>query len=327
MLEPYFWTGLGLILLVLGGDGVVRGAAGLAKQMGISELLVGLVVVAFGTSAPELIVAIQSVSDGVPDVAVGNVIGSNIANILLVLGVGAMIAPIPMSQNVVFRDGIVVLAASGFLVWLGSTGMVSFNSGIVLTSAVVVYLTYSYMSERTQPAFAAASVTGNRIRRAASIEPQQLLIKLAFLIGGFAALFFGAKWLIYGAVEIARSLEVSEAVIGVTIVAIGTSVPELAAVTIAAIRRHPEVVLGSIVGSNIFNILVVIGITALLHPVVIAARFYTFDLWMMLAVVVIFLIFLASDSRLSRLEGLLMLLGYVAYITILFSGILPEVIS
>ncbi len=322
MLEPFFWTVVGLTLLMLGGDAVVRGAAGVAKQSGVSELLTGIVIVAFGTSAPELVVALQSVYDGVPDVAVGNVIGSNIANILLVLGFGAMLFPIPMSQNVLFRDGVVVLAASGFLVWLGALGAISFSAGVVLTSSLAVYLVYSYVTEQASPA--PAKAVENRARLVEALNGRQFAVQIVMLLTGFLALFFGARWLVYGAVEIARDLEVSEAVIGVSIVAIGTSVPELAAVAMAALRRHPEVVLGSIVGSNIFNILAVLGITALFQPVAISTRFYDFDLWLMLAVVVIFLIFLSSDARLSRLEGALMLLGYVAYILILYSGILPE---
>ncbi len=338
MWEPYFWTAVGLVLLMLGGDAVVRGAAGLAKKFGVSELLIGLVIVAFGTSAPELVVSIRSVLDGVPDVAVGNVIGSNIANILLVLGFGAIIAPIPMSQNVLFRDGVVVLAASGFLVWLGALGAIQFSAGVVLSSALAVYLVYSYATEQSpaarrerapsektprKEAFS-EKVKRNRALLIAALDGNSLPVQMILLVIGFVALFFGAKWLIFGAVEIALGWGVSEAVIGVSIIAIGTSVPELAAVAVAALRKHPEVVLGSIVGSNIFNILAVLGITALIQPIEIAARFYDFDLWLMLAVVVIFLIFLSSDARLSRLEGSLMLIGYIAYILILFSGVLPE---
>ncbi len=317
-LIPYLWTLGGLVLLTLSGDAVVRGAVGVARHSGVSLLLIGLVVVAFGTSSPELVIAIQAVMEGAPDVAVGNVVGSNIANIFLVLGVGALLCPIPLQKNILARDGITMLAASGFLVYLGYTEVISFWAGVILASSLVAYIAYSYSTDHRANNATAAE---NRKNLVDSLNGHGLLYHGALLVGGIAGLIFGARFLIFGAQEVARSFGVSDAVISVSIVALGTSLPELVTVGVAAMRKQPQIVLGSIVGSNIFNILAVLGITAMIAPVTVDRAFFDFDLWIMLGVVLIFLVFLSSNRELSRLEGVAMLAGYGTYIILIFTDV------
>ncbi len=318
--EPYVWVAGGLGLLLIGGDFVVRGAVCLARDIGVSELLIGLVVVAFGTSSPELIVALQAASQGSPDIAMGNVVGSNIANILLVLGLGALLFPIPVNRRaVVTRDGIVALAASAFLLYLGYEGVITFWAGIVLVSALVIYILFSYITERRQ----LSDATATRVDHFKTVNGGTVIIHVGTTLLGFAALMYGAHLLIEGAVDVATRFGVSEAVIAVSVVAVGTSVPELAAVCAAAWRQSPEVAIGSIVGSNIFNIMAVLGITAIVMPIQITASFAAFDLWVMVGVIIIFLVFLTTERKLTRYEGLLMLAAYAGYIGVLYSGKLP----
>ncbi len=314
----------GIILLYVGGELVVRGSVGLAKSFGVSPLLIGLVVIAFGTSSPELMVAINAVSNGSDSIAVGNVIGSNIANILLVLAIGALLMPIPARGPVVYRDGSVVLGITGFFVFLAaSRGVVDQTAAFVLVGLLLGYLIFSYLQERISiPEEAREEVQRNRsllelVSRNGT--PRSIL----FTIIGIGALLVGSRLLVDGAIDLATALGVSEAVIAVSMVAVGTSLPELAAVIVASIRRHSELVLGGILGSNIFNILIVLGIPGLFWRIDIDPEFLARDIWVMLGAALVLLPFLVSNSRVGRVEGVVLLAIYGGYIYVLFNGLPP----
>ncbi len=314
----YLLAGLGL--LFVGGEFVVRGSVGLAKSLGVSPLLIGLVVIAFGTSSPELFIAINAVSTGADTIAMGNVIGSNIANILLVLGIGALIYPIPARGAVIYRDGSIVLGVTGFLIFLAYRGTIDQSVAFVLLGFLLSYLVFSFFQERlVQPAQAHDEVSRNRnfvnMARAGG-GLRYLLVTGA----GIGALIFGSQLLVDSAIDIARSLNVSESTIAVSMVAIGTSIPELAAVIAASLRRHSDLVIGGILGSNIFNVLIVLGIPALIWPIDIAPEFLERDIWVMAGAALILMPFLLSRGRLGRPEGLALLALYAGYIYVLYEG-------
>ncbi len=313
----------GLALLYLGGELVVRGSVGLAKSLGVSPLLIGLVVIAFGTSAPELVVVTSALSDGTPSIAVGNVIGSNIANILLVLGIGALINRIPSRSAVIYRDGSVLLGITGFFIFLAIRGQIDQTAAIVLLGLLTIYLIFSYLQERiVLPPEAREEVRRNR-NLIEVMRTNGTFRHLAFVIAGIVLLVFGAGLLVDGAIAIATALGVSEGVIAVSLVAIGTSIPELAAVIVASLRRHSDLVIGGILGSNIFNILIVLGIPGLFWRIEIAPEFLARDLWVMGGAVLVLLPFLVSNRGIGRGEGMALLAIYAAYIYVLYAGIPP----
>lgn len=311
-----------LALLYLGGELVVRGSVGLAKAIGVSPLLIGLVVIAFGTSSPELFVALSALNHGTPDIAVGNVVGSNIANVLLVLGIGAMLRPIPARGAVVYRDGSVVLGITGFFIFIAVTrGVIDQTVGFVLVGLLVAYLIFSYLQERIA---LPPSEHQEERRNRNLIELMQRNGTgryLLYTIVGIALLIFGAQILVDSAINVARAIGVSEAVIAVSMVAVGTSIPELAAVIVATIRRHSDLVIGGILGSNIFNILIVLGIPATIWPIEISPEFLSRDLWVMGGAVLVLMPFLVSGRGVGRSEGFALLAVYAAYIYVLFQGI------
>ncbi|MFG6591046.1 calcium/sodium antiporter [Sulfitobacter sp. 1A12157] len=295
----------GLLGLVLGGEYLVRGAVALAQRVGLSPLVIGLTVVGFGTSAPELVTSVQAALLGAPDIALGNVVGSNIANILLILGLAAVIAPVAISGRSFARDGTVMLAAS--LLCLGAVllGQVDRLAGGVALMWLAAYLIYTFRSDRSAAEAMAPLPDQAPFWRA-----------LVWLLGGLLLTILSARFLVTGAVALAQAVGLSEAVIGLTIVAVGTSMPELVTSIIAARRGQSDVALGNVVGSNIFNILGVLGITALIQPVGVGAQIATLDIWVMLGATVA-LIACAFGGRLSRGQGALFALAYVAYVAVL----------
>jgi len=322
-MEEYWYLAGGLALLFFGGELVVRGSVGLAKTLGVSPLLIGLVVIAFGTSSPELVVAISALHNGTPSIAVGNVVGSNIANILLVLGVGALIRRIPSRSAVLYRDGSVLLGVTGFFIYLAMRGQIHHSEALVLAGLLALYLIFSYFQERiVLPAEAREEVERNRnlIER---MRVNGTFRYMLFAVIGIAMLIFGARILVAGAIQIATQWGVSEGVIAVSLVAVGTSIPELAAVIVASIRKHSDLVLGGILGSNIFNILIVLGLPGLYWPIDIAPEFLSRDLWVMGGAVLVLLPFLVSSRGIGRGEALVLLAIYGAYIYVLFSGLPP----
>ncbi|MCY1705657.1 calcium/sodium antiporter [Pannonibacter sp. SL95] len=298
---------VGLVLLFAGGEGLVRGAVALAARLGMSPLLIGLTVVGFGTSMPELVVSLKAAFAGSPDIAVGNVVGSNTANILLILGIAAVIYPIPTSIPGIRRDLFVMLAVAVLTLGLGYMGALDRLTGGLMFAALVGYIAYAALSGK-QDADEGSQPTN-----------MPLWQQLAFIVVGLAALVYGADLLVTGATSIARSFGIPEAVIGLTIVAVGTSLPELATSAVAAFRKHSEIAIGNVIGSNIFNILGILGITAVLHPVTIAPTMAAFDIPLMLGVTLMLVALLLAAKSLSRAIGASFMLLYVGYCAWLFT--------
>ena len=322
------WLLVGLVLLLVGGEVLVRGAVAIADKLGIPPLIVGLTIVALGTSAPELTVAIEAALSGSPGIVTGSVIGSNIANILLVLGVTAAIQPVSASLKVVNRDGMLLVVATTFLAGMAITGAIPALIGVMMIAAFGFYTFYSYWSERV----AARRMAHDTVPELAAEEieayqgvPTKLHVSIPVFIAGCASVIIGAQFLVEAAINIARFIGVSDAVIGLTMVALGTSLPELAISVIAATRGHSDVALGNVIGSNLSNILVILGITSLFGTIPIGGQIPWFDVWIMLAATIVLIPVMVSDRSISRLEGAIFLTCYVVYIAALFIGI-PEVI-
>lgn len=307
---------LGLALLIVGAEGLVRGASRMALGLGISPLVVGLTVVAFGTSAPELAVSIQSALAGPSgaDVALGNVVGSNIANVLLILGISAAITPLVVQQQLIRLDVPLMIGASLLVFVMAMDGVISRIDGLLLFSGIVIYTVFAIRQSRKESAevqqeYSAEFDTG---------KPQSLsdwIKNMLLLVGGLALLVLGARWLVDGAISFARMFGVSELVIGLTIVAIGTSLPEIATSIIAALRGERDIAVGNVVGSNLFNLLSVLGLSSIVAPagVNVAPAALNFDLPVMLAVAVACLPIFFTGRLIARWEGWLFLGYYVVY--------------
>lgn len=293
----------GLVGLFLGGEFLVRGSVGLARRMAIPPLLIGLTVVGFGTSTPELLVSVEAAWRGVPDIAVGNIVGSNIANILLIIGISALVWPIKVMGATLRRDTAVMMAAVLVLVPIFAMGQVGRLSGALLVAGLAGYLIWAYL----KPGVTAVEDEGVP-------APSSVLVSGLWVLAGLVALMVGARFLVDGAVAIARGYGISEAFIGLTIVAVGTSLPELATSLIAALRRQSEIAIGNIVGSGIFNVLGILGLTAVITPIPVAPRFLTFDLPVLIAVSLLLAGLLVTRPVIGRGVGVAMLLGYAVYI-------------
>ena len=303
---------VGILLLFAGGELLIRGALSTARRFGVSALLTGLVIVGFGTSMPELVVSVDAAINQRPDIAVGNVIGSNIGNILLILGLCAVIHPLAVRPMALRRDAVVVLGSSVLFVLLAWGSALGRWDALVLLAGLAAYLCWAYWSERE------TTLPAAQMHEAEAAEVQAVPTRMGFaiagILGGLALLIAGSRVLLVGAISLAEDLGVSEAVIGLTLVAVGTSLPELSVSVIAAIRRHADVAVGNILGSNIFNMLGILGVSALLQPLPSHPRILAFDQWVVLAVSVVILVFLYTQRRLSRLEGAILLAGYGAYL-------------
>ncbi len=298
-----FYVLVGLIGLFFGGEALVRGSVGIARRMAIPPLLIGLIVVGFGTSTPELLVSVDAALRGVPDIAIGNIVGSNIANILLIVGLTSLVWPIVVSGATLRRDTAVMLAAAFAFVPIFAMGEMGRVAGGLLVIGLGSYLIWAYL----RPGEAVAEDID-------APAPASAWISVLWVVGGLIVLMFGARFLVDGSVSIARGFGVSEAFIGLTIVAVGTSLPELATSVIAALKRHSEIAIGNIIGSNIFNVLGILGITALIKPIPVADRFLTFDLPIMIAVSLVLTALLLTRPVIGRGVGLAALAGYAAYV-------------
>ncbi|MBC2860403.1 calcium/sodium antiporter [Stappia sp. 28M-7] len=307
MLLDIALVGLGLVLLFFGGDLLVRGAVALAARLSVPPLLIGLTIVGFGTSMPELLVSLNAALAGLPDIAVGNVVGSNTANILLILGLAVLVAPLPTRIPGLSRDLAVMLASAGLLAVLAMDGRIAGWQGLLLLTLLAAYLVYGAIRGRSQGA--EEPDTGSSLK---------LWQMLGFLAAGLVALVFGADFLVDGATSLARGVGVSDAVIGLTIVAVGTSLPELATSVVAAMKRQPEIAVGNVVGSNIFNILGILGVTAAISPVPVAPQMVAFDIPVMLAVSLAIAALLTVVHRVPRWAGLALLAVYAWYCVVLF---------
>ncbi len=318
----YLLTAGGLAVLLLGGESLVAGATALTRHLGVSSLVIGLTVIAFGTSLPELLVAVQAAVKGSPGLASGSVVGSNIANILLILGVGALVRPIACALHSVLRDGASLLAATALFTVFAFTGGFQAGHGAALLAALAAFLIWSYVGERRLLRMAAATGGQASMQPMAALAPaptrtvrlRSPLIAVFLIVGGSGALLLGSTMLVGGAVAIARSFAVSEELIGLTLIAFGTSLPELAAAVTAGLRGESDLVLGNVVGSNIFNCLAVMGAAAVAAPVPVAAELLRLDIWVMVAASLMLIPVMVSGWRISRLEGGILVLLYAGFI-------------
>src|SRR5690554_225664 len=309
----FLWLLLGLVLLFLSGNWLIKGSVALSRRFKVSTLVIGLTVVAFGTSAPELFVSVKAAWDGVPDLAVGNVVGSNIANIGLILGLVALMVPI-VSQNrgILFDWGVMVLATL-LLMYFSYNGTIGFWEGLSFVVALVVYLLWSVWQARRKSA-----------RQGETFLPPGLSLwqAVGLIVLAVGGLYLGAEWLVKGAKSLALNWGVSDRVIGISIVAFGTSVPELATSLIAVFRKENDISVGNIIGSNIFNILAVLGVTSLISPLRINDNaMLANDLLISFLFAVLLLVFMLplKNGRIGRTKGAVLFLGYVLYMYLLYT--------
>jgi cation:H+ antiporter len=314
MIRPGIEFVLGITALYFGAEWLVRGASRLARSFGMSALVVGLTVVAIGTSAPELVVSILAVSRGQVEMTVGNVVGSNISNIALILGISALIYPIAMRSTLLKRGIPLMILASGALILLVLDGRLGRVGGGILVVGLIAYFWYLLVSCRTEPPETEAGFDAYQRERDCCPGDESRLRNLSIAVGGLTLLAVGAHLIVASATVFALAMGLSELVIGLTVVAIGTSLPELATSVLAALRKEADIAVGNAVGSNVLNILGVLGPTALVRPLEIEASLLAFELPIMMAVSLLLLPLAWSRFRLERWEGALLLVGYVAFI-------------
>ncbi|MBZ0172563.1 MAG: calcium/sodium antiporter [Phycisphaerales bacterium] len=318
-----------LVLLILGADCMVHGAVVLARQLGVSPFFIGVTVVAFGTSAPELAASIGAALDGAGELAIGNVLGSNIANICLILGVTAMIKPVPVDRSIWRVDAPIMLAitiAASFTMldrFWNPAATIGRLDGALLVTGLIAYIWYNAKAGKIDPKEIEHDVEiemgDSMIADPATAGKALSSLKPILLVAiGLAGLILGAKLLVDGARSIAVAVGVSETIIGLTIVAFGTSIPELVFSARAAMKNHPEIAIGNIIGSNVFNILSVLGIAALARPIVIPVEAVRRDIWVVWGATAVCLVMMKTQRRVSRSEGAALLVGYLAYTAYLY---------
>jgi len=299
----------GLAMVIVGANFLVDGASSVAKKFNISNLVIGLTVVAFGTSAPELTVSIYSALQGEADIALGNVIGSNIFNILGILGITALISPLKVQSSTIWKEiplsllAALIIAVFASDVWLNKeeTSFISRTDGLALLGFMAIFLYYTFDIAKKQP----DDELHNPVKQYSG------LMSVLMIAGGLALLVFGGKWMVDGAVVIAEALGMSKSLIGLTIVAIGTSLPELATSVVAAYKKNSDIAVGNVVGSNIFNVFFILGTSSSIHPLSIG-NITPVDLGVCIASSVVLLL-LSFDTRVTRLEGGLLLAAYIGY--------------
>ena len=311
----------GLALLLVGGELLVRGSVAVARRLGVSPFVIGVTLVGFGTSTPELITSIDAVLAGAPGLAIGNVVGSNIANILLVLGCGAALMPIRTTPAAFFRDGSTVLGASLLLAIACWHGAINRPTGAAFLGVLLTYTFYTYIADRRAYHATAAlhAAQSESVAPMPGVPATNIAIPLLAGLAGIIGILFGARILVDAAITIARLWEISETLIGLTVVALGTSLPELATAIVAAYHGRTDVALGNIFGSNVFNCIGIPGVTALVAPIAIPPDIGRFDIWVMLGITIAAAIFAFTGWRISRREGAVLLLAYVAYIVLIAS--------
>lgn len=306
---------VGLMMLGLGGRWLVSGSSGLARRLGIPSIVVGLTVVAFGTSAPELAVSIRAAMGGSPDIALGNVVGSNICNVLLILGLCAVVRPLAISSRVLLHDLPMMIVIYGLFWVLGRDGSVSRVDGLVFVAILLGWIAWTVRQSRRE----VREVKQEFDEVEGSRDAQKSWLQIVMIIAGLVLLTVGASLLVDSAVTIAKSAGISELVIGLTIIAVGTSLPEVAASFLANLRDEPDIALGNVIGSNLFNILCVLGLTALVSPggIAVTASASNFDLPVMIVTGVVCLPMFYNHGKLTRWEGLVFLIYYGCYLAFL----------
>lgn len=312
---------VGLLLLFIGGEFLVRGSVQISKHLGISTILIGVIVVGFGTSTPELLVSIKASLTGESDIALGNIVGSNIANILLILGLASVITPIVCDDKAIKRDSFAVLISSILLIIFSYFQIINRIEGLIMFSCLIMYLIYSYKMEKKDKALAIISKfvkTAHEQEAKEFIDGMSFSVSLFVSISGIIMLFFGADFLVQGASSIARKLGISEAVIGLSLVAVGTSLPELATAISASIKKNSDVVIGNVLGSNLFNILGILGITSLIKPINVNTQIADFDIPFTLGISIFSLFMIFLFKKFDRMIGAILLISYVFYITFMY---------
>ena len=304
-----------LVVLYFGANWLVKGAASVAERLGVSSLVVGLTVVAFGTSTPELIVSTQAALDGLGGISIGNVLGSNIGNIGLILGLSAMIYPLTAHMQLIRFDTPIMIAAALLFLVLFLDNTIGRIEGLVFVALVVSYTVFNVVKSRKEN----QKQVLNEFDESVPKISRHWAFDVVYIILGLAALIIGSEFLVKNAVGLARMLGLSEAVIGLTIVAVGTSMPELATSIVAAVKKQPDIAIGNVVGSNIFNILGILGITALIKPIS-SPDINLTDMLVMIGMSLLLLPFIKSGFTLRRWEGAMLFMIYIAYIVYLLAG-------
>lgn len=303
----YIFLIIGLIILLIGGKLLVDGASAIAGKLGLSPGLIGLTVVSFGTSAPELLVSVTAALKGVSDIALGNVIGSNISNITLVLGISAVVFPIALPKSVIKLDYAFTLIVSILFFVLAYNGIISLTEGIILIVLLVAINVYFFKTIARIP----DDPNDPEIQK---LKNTPIYKSLLLILVGIAGLYYGSELFVENAIIIAEQYGISERIIGVTIIAIGTSLPELATSILAAIKKHTDIALGNILGSNMMNILAIIGVTAVVKPIEVTEVFLRNDFIWMLGFTLLLLPIIITKLRISRWEGGILVLGYCLYL-------------
>ncbi len=310
----------GLVALILGASSLVRGASKLALSFGISPLVVGLTVVAFGTSAPEMAVSVGAVLSGRTDIAAGNVVGSNIFNVLFILGVSALIIPLVVNVQLIRQEVPIMIAASVLLLVLALDGRLGWTDGMMMFGLMIAYSSYLVVQSRRETRAAQAEFDAEVRPAVAGAWDDRWSVQCLLVLAGLGLLVVGSNWLVDASVTFARALGVSDVVIGLTVVAAGTSLPEVAASITAALKGERDIAVGNVVGSNLFNILGCLGLSALAagnSGLDVAPSIVRFDIWVMIAVALVCLPIFVSGREIARWEGGVLVGAYVAYVTYL----------
>jgi cation:H+ antiporter len=297
----------GFVLLFLGGELLLRGSIALAKRFQLSNLLIGAVVIGFGTSTPELSASISAALKGAPDIALGNVIGSNTANVFLIAGMAGLLCPLKIPFASVHRDVVMMIISSVMLVvmmWFETLDMIT---GVIFLLTLTGYIIWLFQSS--------VDDVGNEVSTAKTYSTGMAFVLLAV---GIATLTGGAALLVDGVIGVARRFGISEAIIGLTVVAVGSSLPELATAIISSIQKQSEMVLGNIIGSSIFNVLAILGVTALIQPIPVSPQMMAFDVWVMIAATLLLTLLIVMGIKIGRRIGSLMVMGYLSYVIWLY---------
>ena len=306
----------GIILLYIGGELIVRNVVSIAHKLGVSPLLISLTVVGFGTSTPELVTCIQAGLAGSSGLALGNIVGSNIANFLLILPAAAIISPLFYRSTLLKRDGPVLILSVIFMIGLViMTDRIGYLAGSILIICLISYTVFCFIGER----YAYPSLSGQLDEDGTHNTTLPLLIVLSLMIIGIVCVLVGASWLVESAIAVARLAGVSESIIGLTMVALGTSLPELATVITASLRGHSDIAFGNVIGSNLYNVFGILGVTALVTPLDVPSDLASLPIWLMGAATLLILLFAATGRQISRLEGIVLLLCYGGYVFIIFT--------
>jgi cation:H+ antiporter len=298
---------ISLLLLYLGGEGALKGVLVIARKFKLSNILVSAVIIGFGTSLAELTVSVEAVLIGSPDIALGNIIGSNIANILLVTAIAALITPIMLKNLKINRDIFVMIVASLLLLFFKFIDWLNFYSGVIFVLILFSYISYSYFQDQKDNG-----------KNEENLENLSLIKSIIYSVIGLTTLILGGWLLVNSSIKIAQSYGISEAVIGLTIVAVGTAIPELTTTIIASIKKHNDLVIGNILGSNIFNILGILGVTLLIENIPVTDEMMKKGIWEMIAATLFFIIILRFAKSISKLIASFMLTSYAIYIMYLF---------